>query len=410
MLRLLSRGTATVFAYLFSVAALAQLNIPSDGSDGAFSYTNLYDPYTFDLSQAVTANWDAPSPNPGKGVYDPNLWAVVYKFSSMNVVTNNSIRFTPHPSGAPVVFLVQGNATLTGSWQLSGANHAGTALSLPAPGGFRGGAGLSILAGSAGFGPGGGNYTPGAKGGAGSHSTLGTGLAGALYGNPRCIPLIGGSGGSGHGNRGTGGCSGGGAILIACGGTLAINSGGIYCNGGTGNYDDQAGGSGGSIRLISQTLTCAGTLSAQGGYGQANTGGQGRIRIEAVDRTLTGSVLPTPSLATPPETPQIWPDSTTPQLQISAVAGIGVPADPRANLYQPDVELSGGGDKVVTVLATNVPVDGTWVVQVRMTPRNGKESFATCTYVSGNQGLSTWQCTLNFDAGAAAMIARAYKQ
>lgn len=75
---------------------------------------------------------------------------------------------------------------------------------------------------------------------------------------------------------------------------------------------------------------------------------------------------------------------------------------PAAGSFSRKPGLNTGGEH-----AYNVPTDGTWQVQVRLTPRNGKESFVTCTYVSGNQGSSIWQGNLNFDVGSAAMIARA---
>ena len=55
---------------LLSSAASAALVIPgADGSDGVFSPTSNIE---VDLSQAVTANWDTPSSQPGKGVSSPS--------------------------------------------------------------------------------------------------------------------------------------------------------------------------------------------------------------------------------------------------------------------------------------------------------------------------------------------------
>ena len=63
--------------------AQADIVIPgADGSDGALTITTNT---TIDLSQAVSANWDTPSPQPGKGVYDGTKWAVVFKYSSVNI-------------------------------------------------------------------------------------------------------------------------------------------------------------------------------------------------------------------------------------------------------------------------------------------------------------------------------------
>jgi hypothetical protein len=403
---------ALVGLIVASTAGHAQLTIPSDGSDGAL-VLGYNTPATIDLGQAVTAAWNTPAPVPGKGVYDPAQWAVVYKYSSVNLSYadgNANVTFTPHPSGAPVVWLVDGDVTIGGNARaliLNGNPGNGLAQSIPGPGGFRGGAGIAVLQGSAGFGPGGGNYMTGqgiASGG--SFATVGTNDAGPIYGNALCIPLIGGSGGSGFAAQNTyGGGAGGGAILIAAKGTITIN-GQIRADGGAGSYTNTVGGgSGGSIRLVANTINAPGVLSAQGISG----GGQGRIRIEANTVNVTGQVVPAPSSVIAAQTPQIWPLSTAPKLEIVQVGTQNVPLDPRANLVQPDVPMTTSGNKTVTVRAYNVPTDGTWAVQVRMTPRNGKETYATCTFSSGNQALSLWQCTLNFDTGSAALISRAYK-
>jgi len=337
---------------------------------------------------------------------------VVFKFTSFgyNGLGSGVIQFTPHPSGAPVVILVQQDVSINngGTLYLQGSNGNGYALAAAPPGGFRGGAAaFGSLPGAAGFGPGGGNYDPiSDPPGSGSFATSGTGPSGALYGNASIIPLIGGSGGAGRYAHGYGGASGGGAIMIAAQGTISLTSGRIYAYGGSSSWSF-GGGSGGAIRLIGNTVIvdATSTLAANGVAG----GGDGRIRVEANTRTLSGSVVPPPSAITPNQTPQIWPDSTTPRLEIVSVGGTNAPADPRPNLFQPDIELNEGGQKTVVVHAYNVPTDGTWQVQVRLTPRNGKESFVTCTYVSGNQGSSIWQGSLNFDVGSAAMIARAHR-
>ena len=107
------------------VAALAlppvcwgDINVPSDGSDGVFAPpTNI----VIDLSQAVTGVWDQNnSDNAGRGVYDPEKWAVVFKFASVTIPTNVTVRFANHPSRAPVVWLVQGNVVINGVVSVNG--------------------------------------------------------------------------------------------------------------------------------------------------------------------------------------------------------------------------------------------------------------------------------------------------
>ncbi|MBS1705568.1 MAG: hypothetical protein JST40_06815 [Armatimonadetes bacterium] len=415
MMRTLAKTLFVAVAGALVTGAWANIDVQSDGSDGNLTLSGgRWATYTFDLAQAVTAPWNTPSPTPGKGVYDPLLWAVVYKFNSFNVTDDISIAFASHPSGCPVVILIKGNANINGGWNLNGSSGSGATQSIPGPGGFRGGAGFYTVDGSGGFGPGGGSYQTGIIGGGAGHSAAGTrNPFGLPYGNETCIPLVGGSGGAGvgapPGNYGVaGGGAGGGALLIACEGTLTCN-GSFGLVGGNGSqftyYDATAGGSGGAIRLISDTINFGGTINALG----SNYSSAGRVRIEANTRNITGTILPLPSVTSAAQTPQLWPDSTTPQLQITSVGGQTAPADPRSNLYAPDVELSSNGSKVVRVAAMNVPTDGSWTVQVKMTPKNGADTTTNCTFVSGNQALSVWECTINVGSGNAALIARAQK-
>ncbi len=393
--------TAAVVASPYS---LAQINVQSDGSDGAL--TIGWESRVLDLSLAPTGSWSSPAPIPGRGVYDPTIWAVVYKFSTASMDSHGVLSFIPHPSGCPVVFLVDGNADMAGSISLNGGNGNGISQSLPGPGGFRGGAGRAGVGvdGSAGFGPGGGGYQNGNYGSSGSFAEAGTGpLFGALYGNPKCIPLIGGSGGSGRGDSAVGAGAGGGAILIACKNRLTI--GHIGARGGSGNDGNAGSGSGGAIRLVADQIVMPGSLDA----GTAGGGGVGRIRIEANTTNITGEIVPLPSVAVAGTTPQLFQDSTTPKLQILSVGGTNAPVDPRSNLYSPDIDLTSSGTKTIQVAAYNVPTDNSWSVQVRMTPKNGAQSVGTCTYVSGNQGYSVWQCQMSVGTGTAALIARAYK-
>ena len=80
----------------------AQLIVPSDGSDGTLDIrTNT----VIDLSNATTGIWNQDnSTNPGNGVYDGSKWAVVFKYSSVNIASNVTVTFLNHPSHAPVVW------------------------------------------------------------------------------------------------------------------------------------------------------------------------------------------------------------------------------------------------------------------------------------------------------------------
>lgn len=198
----------------FVPSLFAQLNIPSDGSDGALVISS---DTVIDLSQAVTGNWtNNNSANAGKGIYDPNKWAVVFKYSSVTIAPNATVTFVNHPTHAPVVWLVTNDVTINGTLSLDGQNGTSNPVNLPepGPGGFRGGVGNHPGFGSgSGFGPGGyyGDY--------GDYST------GHSYGNLQIVPLIGGSGGSGYQDQSGG--AGGGAILVAASGTISVNG---YCH------------------------------------------------------------------------------------------------------------------------------------------------------------------------------------
>ena len=105
--------------------AHAQLVIPSDGSDGTLnpglSPTNV----VIDLSQAVPGVWNADNTaNAGKGIYDASKWAVVFKYSSVNIPAGVTVSFKNHASRAPVVWLVKGDVEVNGNVNLNGATGA----------------------------------------------------------------------------------------------------------------------------------------------------------------------------------------------------------------------------------------------------------------------------------------------
>ena len=175
----------------FVPSSSAQLNIPSDGSDGALIVASNT---VIDLSKAVTGAWDASNTNnAGKGIYDSNKWAVVFKYSSVVISNGATVTFTNHPSRAPVVWLVNGNVTINGTVSLDGQNsQLAPSLAESGPGGFRGGSGFFTtgVGAGAGFGPGGASFQSNI-GYSGSYGSIGT-TGSPSYGNPSLLPLIGG--------------------------------------------------------------------------------------------------------------------------------------------------------------------------------------------------------------------------
>lgn len=287
----------------------------------------------------------------------------------------------------------------------------------PSIGGGQGGLPASIGAGSAGLGIGGGQASndTARKAGGGSYSTsaqapAGTPFpAGDLYGNPSIIPLVGGSGGGSY--FGDSGGDGGGAILIACRNTITLN-GDITANAPTAFLGSSMAGSGGSVRLICNTLLgSGGSITCAPGYNNTlgKYGGNGRIRIEANTFGAWGTANPAPSLITVGSTAKLWPANTDPAVQIITVNGLAAPADPGSAFAAPDIQLDSAGTFQVDVKCNNVPTDASWTISVRGAPRNGLASVYPCTFLSGNQAESYWRCNIPFTEGLQAIQARAKK-
>lgn len=361
--------------------ALAALNIPSDGSDGALVLTN---DTVIDLSQAITGNWDANnSANAGKGVYDATKWAVVFKYSRVTIQGGATVTFKNHASRAPVAWLVNGDVAINGTVSLDGEGGSPYPARLlqPGPGGFRGG--------SSDYGPGAGYSDGFGPGGAHSAGWASYGSGPDAYGNPSMVPLVGGSG-SGYGYG-----AGGGAILIASAGQLTI-SGKILSNGGN-TY-----GSGGGIRLVAETLNGNGDVQALGQH-------VGRIRIERVTNTSNLQIAPDSSVVTLPSgaTPQIWLPTNGPTVRIVSIGGNSAPADPRAEFAAIGADLTLPQVTNATVVVETTNVEAASVVTVRASPRsNGNFTQATAAVtqlVSEDPLVLRWTANVPVNAGYSAI-------
>jgi hypothetical protein len=435
------------FAFLACQGALqADIVIPgANGTDGAL---NISQDTVIDLSLAPTGTWDQNnSAQAGKGVYDPEKWAVVFKYTSVQVATGKKVTFKNNASRAPVVWLVSGDVTIAGTLDLSGQSHSfdiswsqtsnpfGGALAEPGPGGFRGGAawrGGDVLQG-AGFGPGGGRRLP-EDGRYGSAAGFGTNGAivgpwaprsmGPKYGNPSLIPLIGGSGGAGVANDGWGmaGPAGGGAILISASKKISIPAGSqILALGGNGyGGGGGGGGSGGGIRIICDRLEGSGSLNATGGSSPNFSSGVGRIRLERITTSGSLTITPAPSVIdlAAGNTAQLWPGADAPTAKIVSVNAVNAPADPKAAFgsYTPDVALPLVSQ--VEVILETVNVESASQVFIRVTPRNGATVAGTqmtdatevaavvSQTVSANPKILRWKATLPTLMGHSALQAR----
>ena len=387
---------AALLTALATGAASANINSQSDGSDGVLNVTST--DLTIDLSRAATGPWT--QPGTGTGVYDSTKWAVVFKYSSVNIASGRTVRFTNHPSGAPVVWLVQGTATIAGSVALDGEHgHLTNREAMPGPGGFPGGRGT--FPGSPatfGHGPGGApTGTNAASTNSGAYATVPSGSAGVTYGNPSILPLIGGSGGAGSANAGLSAGAGGGALLLVAGQRVLLN-GGLYARGGSyssGGSNASGEGSGGAVRVVTDTLAGSGVLHAVGWSG--NFGGHGRIRLECNTLTFTTQTSPAYSLLLPlGSDPVIWPPAPEPIVRITSVNGIPVTGDPSNNaqaLVSGNVTINNASLVPVTLAASNVPTNATITVRVVLGFGSGYVS-APATLVSGDGISSTWSVTL----------------
>ncbi len=412
------------------------LNLGSDGSDGAFVFVQdtgpdaLANTMTIDLGLAASGldgqgqpiTWATPSPVAGRGVYDAAAWAVVFKYSSVTVPLFKTVRFKNHPAQAPVVWLVDETAEIQGTIDVSGGEIAVSGASSgqsfePGPGGFRGGPlGIGTTADTqyAGFGPGGGSVPtfPPASANVrmGNHAGQ-PGLLGPAYGSNSAFPLLGGSGAPSAynvivaGNTMRAGGGGGGALLLAADTSIVLGSASaIRADGGLVYWSTQLNsglsGAGGTIRLVTASLTVQGAPStgsglfarsgrgANGGLNDATTG-IGRIRIEANSMPVAPPCVPTPSLGVigplfpSPTTPRVWVESVSNSTQT-----VPVPADPRAGFSGSgiDVAVVASDTTTLTIRAANVEPGRT--CEVRITRVYGPVATYTSSALVGTLASS----------------------
>ncbi|MBE7498517.1 MAG: hypothetical protein HS117_26560 [Verrucomicrobiaceae bacterium] len=386
------KPTTLLLAAFFSgvLAAQAQLTIPSDGSDGAFNpATNV----EIDLGLATNGLWN--SPGSGNGVYDAEKWAVVFKYSSVNIPAGVSVTFKNHPAYAPVVWLVQGNVTIDGELNLDGKSGVsdtvgGLLPTEPGPGGFRGGARGATVSGH--------GYGPGGRGFYGRYATI--------YGNPQIIPLIGGSGG--YSAFGKSGAAGGGAIAIFASNTISIDG---LVTAGTKETQPEIIGSGGAVRLVANLVQGTGqvrcaTTFTNTNYAPVTSDSFGRIRIEANSLNSSLQTLPETIGVSPPNTPIIWPAANAPTAKVISVDSVNAPLDPRAPLVAgADVAIQNSNQVNILIETTNFPIEG--VVQLNITPKFGNRTTHTATRLSGDITSATWQVQTTLPQGFVTLQARA---
>jgi hypothetical protein len=229
----------------------------------------------------------------------------VLNYTMVHIPAGKTLKFKKNALNTPVHLLAQGSVTIAGIIDVSniGVNlHGDTDVSIPGPGGFPG----AVWTGDGdrpGLGPGGG---------------VGVCGPGRWVGAMSLVPIIGGSGGSSS-SQCSSGTGGGGAILVASSSAIMVTSGGGIRADGNTNWQYQAPGSGGAIRLVANYMSLAGSLSAYGAAGNA-----GLIRLEAPLDALSFTGWANP-VAVISSINRVLFASASPTLSIVSVGGFAVP-------------------------------------------------------------------------------------
>jgi hypothetical protein len=352
----------------------------------------------------------------------------VMVFNSLNLRPRGSdagaltITFTRNAANTPVTLLVAGDVNIASSVTINIGGDDGVTGStntlgrggVGGPGGFRGGDGAYQLVnfatgGGAGLGP---------AAGAGATNVVGVGNAGNgnFVGTADLLPIIGGSGGGGGDSTSTasacaggGGGGGGGAMLLAANGTITL-SGSIIADGGTRGIESSSscasrggGGSGGAVRILATTLQGAGTVYARGGTGGVGNGGNGSIRLEALNNTL--NVSSTTPIAARTAGPGPIANVITPSVAITSVGGQTVPANPQGVYGAVDIVLPVPGVTSVGFSTSGVPVGTT--VNVTVKPRVGGAPLTTPTTLTNCDGTGACLANVSFDLQAGSYFVEA---
>jgi hypothetical protein len=363
-----------IIVLLFAVGPVfAEFVSGSDGSYGPL-VVSTSDPQTVTL------------PLPADGII---------RATTVSIAQNHALRFERNPLNTPVIILAQGDVVILGTINLSGGNATPFTGGLGGPGGFNGGApGSNGVPPGSGFGPGAGapgdnsvNSPTGAGGGAYSTRPFGNpnGQHGNIYGSPLLVPPIGGSGGGGIDNSTgspSGGGGGGGAILIASNTRISMGTTGlIYSFGGSGFTGYTNGGSGGAVRLVAPVVEGSGAIIDVSGAGFGRDGGNGRIRIDTLDRSKLGITLTGVPSATIGSFMVAIPEVAS-KLHIDQVAGQAIPEG--SNLVS--LTLPAGTDPHQNVVVRATDFEGMVDIDVIVTPENGIRAVYPATIDAATTG------------------------
>ncbi|MEM7165354.1 MAG: hypothetical protein AAF581_07820 [Planctomycetota bacterium] len=358
------------------------------GSDGSPPSSGLIDLAATTLEVDTFAEL-ANVPGNGSGVYVKDAWLVVFRYTA--VTLTGSLSFAPHPSGAPVMWIVAGDVLLMpGSiLDLRGEDCAQVSpgpWSQPGPGGFAGGQQACPGFGQAsGLGPGGGPNPGGPAAGKGAEE----------FTEPGLPLLIGGSGG--RGTEGLPGAAGGGAICIAASGTITID-GAITARGGSSCNSNATQGGGGAVKLLATNIAGSGEVDAQGG-GVASFVSRGRVHIGYCGaNTFTGCTEPAASvdLFAAATAPTLFPVQP-PMLRVTQIESLSsgqvylLSDDPDAGLDTIEAPVA-AGESLIHVEGVNIPAGLS--VEVRVTARQGLNTGSPFPVTNWNGSSGTVQVTL----------------
>jgi hypothetical protein len=175
----------------------------------------------------------------------------------------------------------------------------------------------------------------------------------------------------------------------ANGGSVFFGDNGPYAGGG-------GAGSGGAVRLVATSLIGNGSISVGGGVTSdssfwggpyvLNGAGSGRVRIDVLQSSFSGSVG---GVFTQGFQPIILSAGQASQLTVASVGGVPVSASPTGVLTTPDAVLSSQQDNPIPVVVNcaNLPLNTLITVSVK--PANGASVSATGYNNAGTQASST---------------------
>ncbi len=368
--------------------AQGSFNSGSNNSDGPL-----------DLTGQQGTIWFYPTNYPG------NQHALgIFNWTYITIPSGVTLKLSGFITGMPLYFLASGNVNVQGTIDVSGtkgADHttdvANRIPAAPGAGGYTGGVGGDYLSpthfpGESGNGQG---------GGAGAGLSVGYGRGGVFSASLYLIPLVGGSGGGGAMGGDVyapGGGGGGGALMIASSTSITVN-GTMSSNGGSGgvyaNYT-AGGGSGGGIRLVSNTITGAGTLTAQGGAACptcGTSGGPGTVRLEAYTNSFTGTINGNVARSTPYQL--LLPTAGQSTIQVTSINGTPIHANP---FQFPDIEINTGSAVPVVIGATQIPIGTASTVTVTIFTETGDQTITGCQ-LAGTLSSSTCTVQITFPGG-----------